>query len=194
MNRFSAGETGLNIGCVGAAAILWTLSCVCAHNSDSEETEEVSVSSSECRQGRITNQSAKGILLNLLSSFAEMLAPLTKGKSRASSQHNRRSHEAEACSLSLAETHAAATGTAALPVAVCAMYEAFMESAKTHKDTHTHHRAVSHSGLKSASPLFSVAHTWPATRCIFRCTGSGSALPAHSVDVMASKMSNNSVS
>lgn len=132
INRFSAGETRLNVGCVGAAAILYTLCCVCAHNSDSEEAEEVSVSSSECRQGRITNRSAKVILLNLLSSFVEMFASLTKGKLRAASQHNRRSHETEACSLSLAQTHAAATGTAALPVTVCAMYEAFMESAKTH--------------------------------------------------------------
>ncbi len=83
-------------------------------------------------------------------------------------------------------------GTAALPVTVCHIYKAFIESAKAHKDT----RALKPSHIQALNLSLPVppSHTWPATRCIFRCTGSGSDLPAPSVDVTANNMSNNSTS
>lgn len=46
---------------LSAAAISLTLSGVCADGRDSEEAEGVSVSSSECRQGRITERSAEAM-------------------------------------------------------------------------------------------------------------------------------------
>lgn len=62
-----------------AAAISWALACISADNRDSEEAEEVSVSSSARRKGGLTVQSAiVAILSNLLSPASELVPLMTE--------------------------------------------------------------------------------------------------------------------
>lgn len=64
---------------VSAAAISRALACISADNRDSEEAEEVSVSSSARRKGGLTVQSAiEAILSNLLSPASELVPLMTE--------------------------------------------------------------------------------------------------------------------
>lgn len=64
---------------VSAAAISRALACISADNRDSEEAEEVSVSSSARRKGGLTVQSAiVAILSNLLSPASELVPLMTE--------------------------------------------------------------------------------------------------------------------
>lgn len=67
------------MGTVGAAAISWALGCIWVDNRDGEEAEEVSVSSSECGQSRLTTQIAiKAILGNLFASASGLVTLMTE--------------------------------------------------------------------------------------------------------------------
>ncbi len=64
----------MSVGTVSAAAISWALGYISADNRDSEEAEEVSVSSSESIQG----SAIKATLGNLFSSASELGTPMTE--------------------------------------------------------------------------------------------------------------------
>lgn len=67
------------MGTVGAAAISWALGCIWVDNRDGEEVEEVTVSSSECGQGRVTIQIAiKAILDNLFATASGLVMLMTE--------------------------------------------------------------------------------------------------------------------
>lgn len=69
----------MSLGTVGSAAISWALSYISEDNRDSEEAEEVGVSSSESRWGRVAVQRAiKATLGNLFSSEFELLTQMTE--------------------------------------------------------------------------------------------------------------------